>query len=55
MAQKPIAKTVEEFLNPIVEGLGYEIIDMGGYTATEKKEITTKYIIQKTNSLIIFI
>jgi ribosome maturation factor RimP len=28
MAQKPIAKTVEEFLNPIVEGLGYEIVEV---------------------------
>ena len=28
MAQKPVAKAVEEFLNPIIEGLGYEIIDV---------------------------
>ncbi len=28
MAQKPIAKTVEEFLNPIVESLGYEIVEV---------------------------
>ena len=28
MAQKPIAKTVEEFLNPIVENLGYEIVEV---------------------------
>lgn len=28
MAQKPIAKTVEEFLTPIVEDLGYEIVEV---------------------------
>lgn len=28
MAQKPVAKAVEEFLNPIIEGLGYEIINV---------------------------
>ena len=28
MAQKPIAKTVEKFLNPIVEELGYEIVEV---------------------------
>lgn len=28
MAQKPIAKSVEEFLSPIVEELGYEIVEV---------------------------
>jgi ribosome maturation factor RimP len=28
MAQKPIAKNVEEFLSPIVEELGYEIVEV---------------------------
>ena len=28
MAQKTVAKSVEEFLNPIVEGLGYEIVEV---------------------------